>query len=89
MNDTATAPWSNPPQRKKPLKKKRAERTARKAEHWGGRLEQARQEGPEEHAAVTFDRLRSELNKLPESYRDAAYEAVVQDLERLREKHAQ
>ncbi|MGW0655884.1 hypothetical protein ACWD4T_45275 [Streptomyces umbrinus] len=90
MSDTtATAPWNNPPQRQKPLRRKRAEKQARQAEHWGRRLEEARQEGPDMVAAVTFDRLRGVLDKLPAADRDRAYEAVVLALEHLRETHAQ
>ncbi|WP_432158802.1 MULTISPECIES: hypothetical protein [unclassified Streptomyces] len=89
MSDTATAPWNNPPQRQKPLRRKRAEKQARQAEHWGRRLEEARQEGPDAVAAVTFDRLRSVLDKLPQEARDRAYETVAAALDNIRETHAQ
>ncbi|OIJ95406.1 hypothetical protein [Streptomyces colonosanans] len=90
MNEpTATAPWNNPPERTKKLRRKRAEKLARKAEHWGRRLEEARQEGPDMVAAVTFDRLRGELDRLPAGPRDRAYEDVVRALEHVRESHAQ
>ncbi|MGW2826377.1 hypothetical protein ACWC24_36140 [Streptomyces sp. NPDC001443] len=89
MSDIKPAPWNNPPQRKKPLRRKRAEKQARQAERWGRRLEEARQEGPDAVAAVTFDRLRSVLDKLPQEPRDRAYEAVAAALENIRETHAQ
>ncbi|MGW7463838.1 hypothetical protein ACWGJT_03825 [Streptomyces xantholiticus] len=89
MNDTATAPWNDPPKRDKTLRRRRAEKQARRAEHWGRRLEAARQEGPDMIAAVTFDRLRSVLDKLPAAHRDRGYEAVVQALDHIRETHSQ
>ncbi|MER0443203.1 hypothetical protein ABR738_01185 [Streptomyces sp. Edi4] len=89
MSDTETAPWNNPPQRAKPLRRKRAEKLARQAERWGERLEEARLEGPDMVAAVTFDRLRRALNGLPAEARDRAYEAVTQALDTIRETHAQ
>lgn len=89
MSDTQTAPWNNPPQRQKPLRRKRAEKQARQAEHWGRRLEDARKEGQDAVAEVTFDRLRSALDKLPQEARDRAYEAVAAALENIRETHAQ
>ncbi|MFE9360343.1 hypothetical protein ACFYPB_40600 [Streptomyces olivaceoviridis] len=90
MNEpTTTAPWANPPERKKPLRRKRAEKLARRAAHWGRRLEEARAEGPDMVAAVTFDRLRGELDKLPDGPRDRAYEDVVRALDNIRESHAQ
>ncbi|MEH0441910.1 hypothetical protein QBA74_41605 [Streptomyces scabiei] len=90
MSDTnETAPWNNPPQRKKTLRRKRAEKQARRAQHWGQRLEEARQEGPDMVAAVTFDRLRGVLDKLPADARARAYEAATQALEHIRETHAQ
>ncbi|MEU6621907.1 hypothetical protein ABZ926_14180 [Streptomyces litmocidini] len=84
-----TAPWNNPPERRKPLRRKRAEKLARRAEHWGARLAEARAEGPDMEAAVLFDRLRGELDRLPQAARERAYEDVVQALERIRETHAQ
>ncbi|MFE2943393.1 hypothetical protein ACFXKG_30720 [Streptomyces sp. NPDC059255] len=89
MNETPTSPWNNPPERKKTLRRKRAEKQARRAEHWGRRLAEARAEGPDMVAAVTFDRLRHALDKLPKASRDQAYEGVVEALERLHETHAQ
>ncbi|MFK8851354.1 hypothetical protein [Streptomyces sp. Ac-502] len=90
MNDNpATGPWNNPPERKKPLRRKRAEKLARRAEHWGRRLEEAREEGPDMVAAVIFDRLRGELDTLPQTARDRAYDDVTRALERVRETHAQ
>ena len=89
MSDIETAPWNNPPQRRKPLRRKRAEKLARKAERWGQRLEDARKEGPDAVAEVTFDRLRSSLARLPQEARDRAYEAVAAALETIRETHAQ
>jgi hypothetical protein len=90
VSDTnETAPWNNPPERKKTLRRKRAEKQARRAEHWGRRLEEARQEGPDMVAAVTFDRLRGALDKLPAADRERAYEALTQALEHIRETHAQ
>lgn len=89
MSDTQTAPWNNPPQRQKPLRRKRAEKQARQAEHWGRRLEEARKLGPDAVAEVTFDRLRSVLEKLPQDARDRAYETVTAALENIRETHAQ
>lgn len=82
-------PWNNPPERKKPLRRKRAEKLARRAEFWGRRLQAARQEGPDVVAAVTFDRLRATLDRLPAGARGRAYEAVEQALENIRETHAQ
>lgn len=84
-----TSPWNNPPQRSKTLRRRRAEKQARRAEHWGRRLEEARQDGPDMVAAVTFDRLRGALDKLPDADRDRAYEATAQALEHIRETHAQ
>ncbi|MFD8777543.1 hypothetical protein [Streptomyces sp. NPDC059916] len=84
-----SSPWNNPPQRTKTLRRKRAEKQARRAEHWGQRLEAARQEGPDMAGAVVFDRLRSTLDKLPGPTRDLAYEDVVQALENIRERYAQ
>lgn len=90
MNDsTATGPWNNPPERNKPLRRRRAEKLARRAGHWGTRLEEAREEGPDMVAAVTFDRLRGELDRLPQDARNRAYDDVVRALERVRETHAQ
>ncbi|MGO4634982.1 hypothetical protein AB4225_29245 [Streptomyces sp. 2RAF24] len=93
MNEPTTrsssAPWNDPPERKKTLRRKRAEKLARRAEHWGRLLEEARSEGPEMVAAVAFDRLRGQLDKLPVSARERAYEDVVQALDRIRETHAQ
>jgi hypothetical protein len=88
MTETSS-PWNNPPQREKTLRKRRAEKLARRAEHWGRRLEAARLEGPDMVAAVVFDRLRSALDKLPATARDRAYEDVAQALENVRERHAQ
>lgn len=88
MSQTSS-PWNNPPQRAKTLRRRRAEKLARRAEYWGRRLEAARQEGPDMVAAVTFDRLRSTLDKLPAQDRDRAYEQVTQALEDIRERHAQ
>lgn len=89
VTDAAQSPWVNPPERKKPLRRRRAEKQARQAEHWGRRLQEAAEEGPNRVAAVTFDRLRSVLNQLPEAARDRGYEAVSQALESVREKYAQ
>lgn len=88
MTETSS-PWHNPPQRAKTLRTRRAEKLARRAEHWGRRLDAARTEGPDRVAAVTFDRLRSALDKLPTGARDRAYEDTVQALDHLRERHAQ
>lgn len=84
-----SSPWSNPPQRTKTLRRRRAEKQGRRAEYWGQRLETARLEGPDMVAAVTFDRLRSVLDKLPTEARNRAYEAAAQALEHVREVHAQ
>ncbi|MFI0822211.1 hypothetical protein ACH4TX_41755 [Streptomyces sp. NPDC021098] len=84
-----TAPWTSPPQREKTLRRRRAEKLARRAERWGQRLESARQEGPDMLAAVTFDRLRAALDRLPNTARDRAYEAAVQALDRIREAHTE
>jgi hypothetical protein len=89
VSDTQTAPWNNPPQRQKPLKRKRAEKQARQAEHWGRRLEEARKQGTDVVAEVTFDRLRSVLERLPQEARDRGYEAVTAALENIRETHGQ
>ncbi|MFJ5142740.1 hypothetical protein [Streptomyces sp. NPDC088707] len=86
---TPATPWDNPPERKKTLRRKRAEKLARRAEHWGARLAEARAEGSDMEASVLFDRLRGEFDRLPETARERAYEDVVQALERLRETHAQ
>ncbi|MGX9923524.1 hypothetical protein ACWIG4_27160 [Streptomyces sp. NPDC002248] len=90
MNTPAhTAPWNDPPERKKPLRRRRAEKLARRAAHWGDRLAEAREQGPDMEAAVAFDRLRGEIDKLPAAARDAAYDHVVRALDTLRETHAQ
>ncbi|WP_030593779.1 hypothetical protein [Streptomyces anulatus] len=89
MNSTQGAPWNNPPERAKPLRRKRAEKLARRAEHWGRRLEEARQEGPDMVAAVAFDRLRKALDTLPADARERAFEDAVSTLDQIRERHAQ
>ncbi|MDP9954275.1 MULTISPECIES: hypothetical protein [Streptomyces] len=90
MNNTAQdAPWNNPPERKKPLRRKRAEKLARRAEHWGRRLEEARAQGPDMVAAVAFDRLRKALDSLPADARERAFEDAVSTLDQIRERHAQ
>ncbi|MBC9730151.1 hypothetical protein [Streptomyces sp. TRM68367] len=90
MSDTnQTAPWNNPPERKKTLRRKRAEKAARKAERWGRLLEEARQEGPDREAEVAWERLRAAFINLPQEARDRAYESVVLALEHIRETHAQ
>lgn len=86
---TTTAPWTNPPQREKTLRRRRAEKLARRAERWGQRLESARQEGPDMLAAVTFDRLRAAFDNLPSATRDRAYEAATEALDRVRETHTE
>lgn len=85
----ALSPWNHPPERAKSLRRRRAEKQARRAEHWGRRLEEARQEGPDLVAAVTFDRLRAALDQLPQADRDRAYEVTAQVLENIRATHAQ
>ncbi|MFB7076497.1 hypothetical protein [Streptomyces sp. NPDC056308] len=89
MKDTATEPWNNPPRREKTLRRRRAEKLARRAEHWGQRLQEAREEGPDMAAAVAFDRLRGALDKLPEADRNRGYEDAERALDRIRETHAQ
>ncbi|MFF7365433.1 MULTISPECIES: hypothetical protein [unclassified Streptomyces] len=89
MNDHPAAPWNNPPERSKPLRRKRAEKLARRAEHWGRRLEEARAQGPDMVAAVAFDRLRKALDALPAGARERAFEDVVSTLDQIRERHAQ
>lgn len=84
-----TAPWVNPPVRTKPLRQRRAEKLARRAERWGQRIEAARQEGPDMVAAVTFDRLRAAIGNLPDAARDRAYEAAAQALDHIRETHTE
>ncbi|GAA0454393.1 hypothetical protein [Streptomyces olivaceiscleroticus] len=86
---TASAPWQDPPPRKKPLRRRRAEKQARQAAHWGQRLEEAAKEGPDMVAAVTFDRLRGALDRLPNQGRERAFEDLIQTLDTFRETHAQ
>jgi hypothetical protein len=82
-------PWVDPPERKKPLRKRRAERQARKAEFWGARLAVAEEQGPAETSAVRFDRARTALARLPESARTRAFEELGQAIDRVRETHAE
>ncbi|MFD7922519.1 hypothetical protein ACFV3R_25245 [Streptomyces sp. NPDC059740] len=86
---TQTAPWTNPPKREKTLRRRRAEKLARRAESWGRRLEEARTEGPDVVTAVAFDRLRAAFDQLPGSLRDRAYEAATVALDRVRETHTE
>lgn len=83
------SPWTAPPERQKKLRQRKAERLARRAEYWGHRIETARQIGPEAAAALTFDRARSDLDRLPEERREQAYEALIQAIDQAREKHTQ
>jgi hypothetical protein len=89
VSPAQTAPWSNPPQRSKPLRRRRAERLARRAEFWGDRLTRAAQEGPEAVAAVQWDRARTTLSRLPPDQQDKAWEALAAAIDRVRETHAQ
>ncbi|MEW1724295.1 hypothetical protein [Streptomyces sp. NPDC093109] len=89
MNEGKPSPWSSPPTRQKKLRDKRAEKLARRAGHWGGRLAAAREAGPAAYAAMVFDRARGELDRLPEAARETAYEALAQAVDRVREQHAQ
>lgn len=84
-----TSPWTNPPARPKKLRDRRAERKARRAEFWGARLQQATDDGPEAVAAVTWDRARSALDRLPDTARQSAYRALAEAIDRVRETHAQ
>ena len=88
MTETSS-PWNNPPERTKTLRRRRAEKQARRAEYWGVRLEKARAEGPDLEAAVTFDRLRATLDRLPTAARNSAYDDAIRALDHVREKHAQ
>ncbi|MFI8007950.1 hypothetical protein [Streptomyces sp. NPDC086010] len=83
------SPWDVPPQRQKKLRQRRAEKLARRAQYWGERLSAAREIGPEAAAAVTFDRARGELDRLPDGPRERAFEALILAVEQVREKHAQ
>lgn len=89
MNSPESSPWNVPPQREKTLRRKRAEKAARKAQLWGRRLDEAREIGPEEVAAVTWDRARAALEGLPDATRERAYQALTDAVDRVREQHAQ
>lgn len=83
------APWIDPPHRPKTLRRRRAERQARKAEFWGSRLAAAQQEGPAAVAAVQFDRARTTLARLPDLARMRAFEELGEVIDRVREMHAE
>lgn len=83
------SPWQQPPERPKKLAQRRAERLARRAEFWGERLAAARELGPEAAASMTFDRARSELERLPTEQRERAFGALAEAIDRIREAHAQ
>lgn len=90
MNDPVkTSPWAAPPQRQKKLSQRRAERLARRAEYWGQRIAAARNISLEAAASLTFDRARGELDRLPDHLRDAAWEALIRAVDKVRETHAQ
>lgn len=82
-------PWIKPPAREKKLATKRAERAARKGRHWGEKIERATAEGPEAVAGVHFDRARAELGRLPERQRQAAFQALSDAIERVRQAHTE
>ncbi|MFF3247390.1 hypothetical protein ACFYWY_27550 [Streptomyces sp. NPDC002870] len=83
-----TAPWSKPSTRKKPLVERRAERQARRAEHWGDRIAEARKQGPRTQAATAWDRLRATVNRLPEGLQREAWEMATAQLDRIRQEFA-
>lgn len=83
------SPWSDPPARKKPLRRRRAEKQARRAEFWGGRLAAAQEQGPAAVAAVRFDRARTALARLPDAARMRAFEELGEAVDRVREAHAE
>lgn len=87
--NTPENPWNAPPERAKKLRQKRAEKAARRAQFWGRRLEAAREIGPEEVAAITWDRARGALDKLPDDARERAYAALTVAVDYVREQHAQ
>lgn len=89
MNHVPKSPWEVPPQRQKKLSQRKAERLARRAAYWGGRIEAARQIGVEAAAALTFDRARGDLDRLPAADRERAFEALIEAVDRVREAHAQ
>ncbi|WP_406467075.1 hypothetical protein [Streptomyces sp. NBC_01594] len=83
-----TAPWSKPSARKKPLEMRRAERQARRAEHWGDRISEARRQGPRTQAATAWDRLRSTISRLPEGLQREAWERATSQLDQIRQELA-
>ncbi|MDI6413162.1 hypothetical protein QLX52_30610 [Streptomyces albus] len=89
MNEDRPSPWEQAPERRKRLGHKRAERLARRAEYWGTRLEAARQVGPDAVASLTFDRARSDFDRLSEQRRERAYAALTQAVDAVREAHAE
>jgi hypothetical protein len=89
MNAPRLSPWQQPPERQKKLAQRKAERLARRAQYWGERIEAARGLGPEAAASLTFDRARSELDRLPEAQRERAFGALAEAIDRIRETHAQ
>lgn len=82
------APWSKPSTRKKPLEVRRAERQARRAEHWGERIAEARKQGPRTQATTAWDRLRATVNRLPEGLQREAWEKTIAQLDRIRQEFA-
>ncbi|HBF84088.1 MAG TPA: hypothetical protein DD420_30435 [Streptomyces sp.] len=89
MNESPKSPWEVPPQRQKKLSQRRAERLARRAAYWGERIAAARNIGCEAAASLTFDRARGELERLPEDKREAAFDALIRAVDKVRETHAQ
>ena len=83
------APWADPPARQKTLRRRRAERQARRAEFWGQRIADAEQDGPPAAAAVRIDWARTALGRLPETARHRAFEELGQAIDRVREAHAE
>lgn len=77
------------PDRRKRLSVRRAERLARRAEAWGARVEEAREQGGAEVAAVQFDWTRAVINRLGPADRETAWTALAEAITRIREEHAQ
>ena len=82
-------PWNNPPQRQTPLRKRRHQRQARRAELWSRRLAEAEELGPEMVAEVQWDRARASLSRLGTRARTRAYTALAEAIDRIRVEHAE
>lgn len=70
----------------KPLKTRRQRREYRISNYWDDKTQAAPDE--QARAAVQFDRLRTEISRLPEERRAAAWQAASEDLARIRREIA-